>query len=254
MATVKFVITPYGDDSVIINHDAGGGVGVRNPRGVRVFPPLSYLYAISQLTRLGHDVDLLDANVSGLTHQDIVSGFEILGSPATVVVLCGSLTTVQHDIELLRKLRQRMPGNSYVYAGTISHLFAEELLDAGGVGILSGDIEASVAGAIEDLCSGKVVGLRRAYLSQGELDELPLPAWEKIEISDYTSYVILSSRGCSLGCPHCPYFAYQRSEFTPRAVESVMKEMEALYEKYRPGYFLPGSLLHLSDGARKVYQ
>jgi len=235
---INFVITPYKDNVVIINHDAGGGVGLRNPRGVKVFPPISYLYAISQLSELGYHVELLDANVLGLSHQDIVKELNSPSLSATVIILCGSLTTVEYDIDLLQMLRQKMPDNYYVYAGTISHFFANELLDAGVSAVLSGDIEATITDVIPEITSGKIVGLRRAYLSPLELDGLPSPAWDEIDISQYTSYVILSSRGCSLACPHCPYFAYQRSRFTPRSVESVLKEIEMLYKVYQADYFL----------------
>lgn len=233
---ISFILTPYKDETVIVNHDAGGGVGLRNPRGVKVFPPISYLYAINQLRELGYGVNFLDANVLGLSHQEIVK--KLQNSSDDVIILCGSLTTIYHDIDLIRMMKQKMPNNFYIYAGTISHIFADELLKEGVSAVLSGDIEATIVDAVRDVASGQIVGLRRARLSSYDLDALPFPAWDQIDISQYTSYVILASRGCSLACPHCPYFAYQRSRFTPRSIEAVVKEMELLYEVYQADYFL----------------
>lgn len=88
-----------------------------------------------------------------------------------------------------------------------------------------------------------VLTLPRAPLE--DLDRLPTPAWEMIDLAEYsarpvltmsqslrqTPYtVIMTSRGCPYGCIYCHKFFGRRVR--ARSPENVLAEMEMLHDRY----------------------
>lgn len=77
-----------------------------------------------------------------------------------------------------------------------------------------------------------------------DLDALPFPAWDLVDIERYSQlpnmndllkaspYALLfTSRGCPYGCIYCHQVFGKR--FRPRSVQSLMKEINMLVEKYK---------------------
>ena len=90
--------------------------------------------------------------------------------------------------------------------------------------------------------NGQVVVNEKRPLIQ-DLDSIPLPDWQAIDISKYldlwrqkngyTSLQILTSRGCPFGCSWCSHAVYGRT-IRQRSVDNVIKEMRALSTLYDP--------------------
>ena len=72
-----------------------------------------------------------------------------------------------------------------------------------------------------------------------DLDELPLPAYHLVNISNYTRIVnscraisILSTRGCPYQCVFCNSIIFSKKHFRIRSPEHVAKEINYLIQKY----------------------
>jgi anaerobic magnesium-protoporphyrin IX monomethyl ester cyclase len=100
-------------------------------------------------------------------------------------------------------------------------------------------------------CAGTVVradgraihGPSRPFLR--DLDELPLPAWDLIDMEAYLSAwqrntgerraAVLTSRGCPFDCSWCSKPTFGRT-YRQQSVERVLAELKALHERYRVDY------------------
>lgn len=77
------------------------------------------------------------------------------------------------------------------------------------------------------------------------LDDLPLPAWDLIDMEGYLArwerstgtrrMAVLTSRGCPFDCSWCSKPTFGRT-FRQRSVTSVLRELRALQEHYRVDY------------------
>src|SRR5208337_4375395 len=87
----------------------------------------------------------------------------------------------------------------------------------------------------------------------GDLDEIPFPAYDLINLKDYyhdtsnwlnpknlpinTSISILSSRSCPMRCNFCSMFMVMGPKWRCRSPQNVVDEIEYLYHKYNHRHF-----------------
>lgn len=228
------IVVSNEDPGVTVNHDAGGGVGtVLKDSSHKVFPPLTALYLASMLIERSHEVRLIDENYVGGA-----DGRRALLHPEyewpDVLVILHALTTIEEDLKRIQIAKRNNPGMSVVSVGSFSSLFAEKLLGAGSSAVLANDAEFLIADAVE----GKLSGFQSFHATAHDLEALPYPAWHLLDMERYTSYTVLSSRGCSLGCAYCPYRVFQGEEVIARCPESTLREIQWLHAAYSPDYFL----------------
>ena len=86
---------------------------------------------------------------------------------------------------------------------------------------------------------------RPARLQQ--LDAIAPPAWKHVDLSRYTGFGIITSRGCPFPCTFCSVAPVWNHEPYHRSVESVVQEMRFLKEQggaklvlFQDEYFLTG--------------
>jgi anaerobic magnesium-protoporphyrin IX monomethyl ester cyclase len=136
-------------------------------------------------------------------------------------------------------------------------------LDAGADAVVLGDAESSllaIAEAWRDGAGGPLpavaglalrgdaageVALTPARPSLRELDTLPLPAWDLVNVEAYRrswldahgrfSWNMVSSRGCPFGCNWCAKPVFGR-RYTQRSPACVAEEMRRLKEEVRPDH------------------
>ncbi len=102
---------------------------------------------------------------------------------------------------------------------------------------------AGTAGTVVRSPAGLVRGAPRPFLR--DLDELPLPAWELIDMERYLGSweratgerraAVLTSRGCPFDCSWCSKPTFGRT-FRQQSPERVLAELRALKERYRVNY------------------
>jgi radical SAM superfamily enzyme YgiQ (UPF0313 family) len=189
------------------------------------FIPVGPLYLAAFMLREGFDVDV----VHGVT-SDIRPGYKFYGI---------SSTTAQYSmgLEAMRYIKQIQPGAKIITGG--AHYNAQVCIDDALKDewdfIVTGDGEY----ALLDIISNKVDPKKRVIHGEPimDLDSLPMPAFEKIDIKKYNFPLregikcinMNTSRGCPFGCQFC---STSGKKLRQRSPENVMKEVDILTKKY----------------------
>ena len=208
------------------------------------YPSLGIAYVASSLKAAGHDVDLLDGKLDGLTVEDVVAGVR-RDHPDLVGITCMTVE-VPRAVEIARRIKRERPGLPIVVGGahvngvgaTVleesgwfdfacvgeGELLACELADA----LERGADPASIPGLASRQDSAVVTGPTR--LPPADYDALPFPAWDLFRPVD--TLPLLTHRGCPFHCVFCSH----NSGFRPRyrSPENVLAEIEEILERYRP--------------------
>jgi anaerobic magnesium-protoporphyrin IX monomethyl ester cyclase len=228
------------------------------------YPPLGTLIAAAQVRRAGHDVAVYDAMLEASTrgwHQMLESGLpdvavlfednfnylskmcllamrdaamEMAGAAAAAgipVLVCGSDATDNASLYL-------DAGASVVMTGE-GDLTLLELLDAfaeAGVDAYTSEGLRGVEGVQFRGSDGSVVRTPdRANMK--DLDDLPVPAWDLVDVESYrqrwlerhghVSWNLVTTRGCPYHCNWCAKPIWGQ-RYNARSPESVVDEIEAL--------------------------
>ncbi|HEX4684566.1 MAG TPA: radical SAM protein [Gemmatimonadaceae bacterium] len=71
-----------------------------------------------------------------------------------------------------------------------------------------------------------------------DLDTMPLPRWDLIEIENYRAMMMQTTVGCRFRCDFCDIIQFNGGFTRPKTLESVRSELGALYDLgYRGGIF-----------------
>lgn len=226
------LVNSGGDSEALVNHDAAGGVGIENPPSLKTtFPPLTLLYIAAVLENEGIFVDFYDEN---LIQQKPIDSLKNGQLSSDVLIIQSAMTTVDYDVERIKELRDIRPNLKIISVGTFLEQFAPALLEAGVDVVISGTPEISIVSAVMD----DVKGFVSATPTKDQLESLPYPAWHLVNIQNYTSFTILSSRGCSFGCIYCPYRTFQGDNIVARSPENTLAEIEWLCKEHRPDFLV----------------
>lgn len=234
---------------------------------MKPYPPLATMLAGALLRASGHDVRLFDAMLA--TGVDAFRAELAACRPAVVGILednfnfltkmC-TLRMRQATLEMVAAARAH--GARVVVNGSDSADHAERYFDAGAEAVIFGEAEstmleiadllrsspgASLEGvtgtATRDAMGDVVRWPSRPALR--ELDRLPMPAWDMVDVEAYRaawmdahgrfSWNIVSSRGCPFGCNWCAKPVFGR-RYSQRSPECVAEEMQRLKAEVRPDH------------------
>lgn len=71
-----------------------------------------------------------------------------------------------------------------------------------------------------------------------DLETTPVPRWDLIRLGDYRSMMLQTTVGCRFRCDFCDIIQFNGGFTRPKTLESVRRELEALYASgYRGGIF-----------------
>ena len=65
-----------------------------------------------------------------------------------------------------------------------------------------------------------------------DLDSLPMPAYSKIKVNNYTFFSVITSRGCPYHCTFCSESSFWGHCITQRSIKNVLDEISMLKNKY----------------------
>jgi anaerobic magnesium-protoporphyrin IX monomethyl ester cyclase len=218
--------------------------------------PLGVLYLASSLTEAGYLVEVIDAEVEGLSAPEILErvreyGPDYIGISSTTVAFHRALEAA----ELFKQDRGETPiivGGPHVSAD-VRGAMSNEAFDYAVVGegeetivelldsLAEGRPPQSVAGiAFRDERGDLVVNPPREYI--GDIDSIPFPAYDLIR--DIASYVpppsnyrtlpvinMITSRGCPSHCTFCDRSVFGQ-KYRQRSAESTVAEIKYLREKH----------------------
>ncbi len=234
---------------------------------MKPYPPLATLLAAALAREAGHDVAFFDAMLApGLEafdaaldeHRPAVVG--ILEDNFNFLTKMCTLRMREATLAMVRAARHR--GCRVVVNGSDAVDRPALYLTAGADAVLVGEAEATflelaelwrrdpaaapddVPGLARAAGGGKVrYSERRPALT--ELDALPLPAWDLVDIERYRaawvgshgrlSWNVVTSRGCPYGCNWCAKPIFGR-RYAQRSPASVAEELRLLKERVRPDH------------------
>jgi anaerobic magnesium-protoporphyrin IX monomethyl ester cyclase len=221
---------------------------------VELYPSLSLLTLAAYLREQGINVAITDLTFA--RSASAVSRAMRSFRPEIVGVHTKSLT-FPRAVEVAALAREH--GAFVVAGGPDSATRPEVYLEGGFDAVVLGEGELTLTSLAHKLRGGRplqgeagvvtrvggrvVRGPPRPYLT--DLDELPLPAWELIDMEGYLKEwekrtgerraAVLTSRGCPYDCSWCSKPTFGRG-FRQQSPERVLEELTALHRRYRVDY------------------
>ena len=231
------------------------------------YPPLGALYAAATVRAHGYDVALFDAM---LAQSESEWGAALDRHRPQYAVLYEDSFNYLSKMCLLRMREAALVmidaackrGITVVVAGSDASDHPELYLTRGAAAVVAGEGEVTIVEVL-DVISGRIdrrlgevpgvvlrsaAGLitrtpRREIIR--ELDDLPRPAWDLVDIDRYRrawnarhgyfSMNVVTTRGCPYHCNWCAKPIYGQ-RYTARSVEAVVDEIAWLKDTYQPDH------------------
>jgi radical SAM superfamily enzyme YgiQ (UPF0313 family) len=218
--------------------------------------PFPFFLAISASNARvhGHSVKIIDALAEG-TSVEAVLKKALLFAPDMVLAET-STPSLDNDIEILLKMKEKLPEAAYVCSGSHSPEYALELMKKSEFPDfwLSGEYDLT-ASMLADAIGAKhstrdIPGIMTATTPSvpvpaeiKALDTLPPPLFEQLPVVNYSDPVCglpapsaqsWLSRGCPYKCSFCvwPQVIYGNRKYRYRSIDRALDEIEILIRDY----------------------
>lgn len=212
----------------------------------KLAPPLGLAYLAGHLRERGHDVHLIDLNISGYNPQRFALA---LGRVKPEILGISAYTETYPNAQLIAaQAKEFDAGVATVFGGphpsimpeeVLAHLSADFVVTGEGEETLAelaavlaegGDV-ASVRGLSWKRDGEIVVNERRPLL---EADAVGLPARDLLSLEFYQdAFNVLTARGgCPYRCPFCSASHVWGGRHRPRSPKAVVDEIELLVREY----------------------
>ncbi len=224
------------------------------------FPPLGVLYLATFLEKRRIDVKVIDSFIEGHTLGELTEAIQ----KENPDVVCFSAMTCQirNVLAVAEELKRINPSLKIVIGGSHISSTKEEVFNfSENVDFLIyGEGENSLynlvnaleknlsVGDIDGLIYKKNEGVRVNKPPEliRNLDELPFPNLDFIDIKKYDSYYarslpltsLIASRGCPFNCTFCDAYATHGKILRFRTPKNIVDEMEYDYRKYKIKQFM----------------
>jgi anaerobic magnesium-protoporphyrin IX monomethyl ester cyclase len=213
--------------------------------------PLGLMYIAAYLIKHGkHDVSIIDLKVenksdvalmaetkdvdfigiSGMTYEKeevglLVSFFRNI-YPEKIIIVGGPHATSDPEYFLSNKLID------YVVSGEAELTFNQLISE-----LLNKNKYPEISGV--SYSKDNEIIINKAKIPDANLDDLPFPAWDLIDINKYSNLgiykhkrymIVFSTRGCPYQCIYC--HSIFGKKYRKRSPENVLKEIKILYDQY----------------------
>jgi len=210
--------------------------------------PLGPLYLTRALEDAGFAVDFRDYQcVESDEPFDMQVFLDFLRDPAPVIGLSCMANLLPFTILAIRALREAYPDRTLILGGVGSKAVEEKILRrfpwvdiiCRGEGERSGVDLLRALGQQGDPTGVDGISFRRngdihhapdrARIT--DLDTIPFPAFEKVDLSRYAGYGMMTSRGCPYPCTFCSVAPVWNLESHSRGPKNIVDEMEFLHRE-----------------------
>lgn len=238
----------------LLNPPAVGGVKlVREGRCMQrvgawtaPWPPITLTSAAAALRREGFDVRVSDCAIEGMGESALTAALE--RERPDLVVINTATASIDYDLRTADRVKDASPASFTVATGIHVSVLPEESLEATRNldAVIRGETESALVelaarlreGTGTDGMSGLSVrdgeGLRhgpdRPFME--DLDELPFPAWDLIDLRNYLLpftdrpfLMVTSGKGCPGRCTFCPAKPFYGSRLRLRDPARVAEEI-----------------------------
>jgi anaerobic magnesium-protoporphyrin IX monomethyl ester cyclase len=229
------------------------------------YAPLGTLLAASVARADGFEVSLFDACLKN-SPQEIENPIKNFQPDCLVIYddgfnyLTKMCLTVMREAAFTMAGLAKASGCTVIVSSSDSTDHCKDYFEHGVDYVIRGEGEETLVELLRALAQGKSVetisGI--AFQNNGhecvtssravirDLDALPLPAWDLVEIEDYRkiwkkhhgyfSINLATTRGCPFKCNWCAKPIYG-NRYNSRSPEHVVKEIELLIQKFAPDHF-----------------
>ena len=252
------------------------------------YPPMGCLYIASYLKSLPnhYDVTIFDEAKNRNSVNDIIS--ELSDYSPDIIGISGIITAYKYIVELIPNLKNAFPNIPIVVGGhvTLGDEMPELLLKSGCTYVMTGWGELKWE-ALLDVIDGKgnlesidglsffkeskVVTIINKDFKKIDLDDLPLPDYELIDMDYYTSinppmsdehllrylqktgktlsnnksFPVIGTRGCTDKCLFCVHEFGPYKGFKISSIDKVIENISLLYHNYNVKVFSIGEEMFL---------
>ncbi len=217
--------------------------------------PLGPLYLTRALEDAGFTVDFRDYQTCPSEDPFNLNVFlDFVKDPAPVIGLSCMANLLPFTILATQALRQRYPNHKIILGGVGSKSVEDKILRrfpwidiiCKGEGELTGPDLLGVLSSKKDLRHVKGISYRDdnkvVHNPQREritnLDTIPFPQFRKVDLSKYTGYGMMSSRGCPYPCTFCSVAPVWNLECYSRSPSNIVAEMIQLHKEAGVRMFL----------------
>jgi len=247
-------------NSYFLKHDP------KEYKAMNLYAPLGTLYAASYLKKKGHDVALFDTMLAD-SEEDLRIELNEHKPEVFVIYDDGFNYLTKMCLTRMRKAAFRMIkiakdfGCTVILSGSDATDHIEKYFDHKCDYIICGEGEITLCDLVDYLNSTHAKSLNEidglAYISDGkiiftnkrkalkDLDILPFPAWELVDVEAYRklwkshhgffSMNIVTTRGCPFHCNWCAKPIYGQV-YNSRSPKNVVAEIKFLKENYSPDH------------------
>ncbi len=212
-------------------------------------PPLGLAYVAQHLLEAGHQVELVDLNLSGFNPARLHARLNRFDP--NVVGISSHTETYPNALTVARAIKEERPSLPVMIGGPhVSIRPIEALAEADFDYVVVGEgehtavelVAAIEAGAAPDVIAAiaglghKAHGVATLNQSRPSLDvsEIGLPARHLLSLEFYEdAFNVLTARGgCPYRCPFCSASALWGGRRRPRPIEDIMAEVEGVVTAY----------------------
>jgi len=230
----------------------------KNPGGNINPPPLFQMYAAAVARAQGFEVALWDAPVRDMTFENALE--EIYDFSPDLIVQNTSTASFDHDARFAKLLKSRIDSCLVMVGPHVTAMSEDVFKRVPELDVIAlGEYEETIADLAAHMDTPEKV---RGIVFRGnkglintdqrplvkDLDSLPYPAWDLIEIDRYwesmfpaskkPAATIMSSRGCNYRCSFCLYpWVLFRHRLRLRDLTRVVDEIEWLKESFGARFF-----------------
>lgn len=230
-----------------------GGFGMVVGEGL-CYPPLDLMYVAASLRQAGHEVRIIDGEARQLSAEAFLA--ELGDSVPPIVGLTTSSATIQLDLDLVDRIKERAPETLVFITGSQGSKVPDLAMGNSRVdAVVRGEPEHTVLALVTAAATGgdplAVDGLSvrrgneivhnpdRALLKGDALDALPFPSRDllptetyRIPTMDGPIQTVQSSRGCPINCTYCGYVVAQGIPWRGRSAQNVFAELEQIVKRH----------------------
>lgn len=201
--------------------------------------------AVAVLEAAGHELFFMDCQAKNMPTEEVIPRLKQF--QPEIFVYQTSTPSIYGDIEAARLCREALGGALHVFVGPHVSAEPEDTLRA-AAGVIDVVCRREYDYTLRDLANGvplkECLGISYldggAYVANPErpyienLDELPFPAWQHLDIRDYRDgaklypfLTLITGRGCRHRCSFCQLPQVMTGHgYRQRSVENVVDEME----------------------------